>query len=128
MKNLNPQIGVSWLVYGLMRWWLCMPSYSEIDHRQSHKRVSLFVSLDVTSGPTDRQPAGLRREEDDPSLHPNPSPRCPSAELCTPTMLRTQTSSASTLTTSSTSSKRVSAGRKRHSGAYLSSIFHETLI
>lgn len=71
------------------------------------------------SEPTDHQPAGLRREEDDPNLRLNPNPRCHSAKLCTPTMLRTQTSSASTLTTSSTSSKRVSVRRNGCCNLYI---------
>lgn len=61
-----------------------------------------------TSEPTDHQPAGLHREEDDPNLHPSPNPRCPSAKLCTRTTLRTQTSSASMLMTLLILSKRVS--------------------
>lgn len=69
-----------------------------------------FLSLSFdTSGPTDHQPAGLSREEDDLNPHPNPNTLCPSAKLCTPTTPRTQTSSASMLRTLSTSSKRVSS-------------------
>lgn len=68
-----------------------------------------FVLL-MFSEPTDLQSTGRRREEADPNLHPSPSPRCPSAKLCTLTTLRTRMSSASTLMTSSTSSKRVSVG------------------
>ena len=74
--------------------------------------VLWFLSLSRDpSEPTDPRPADLRREEDDPNRPPNPSLRCRSAKLCTPTTLRTRTSSASTLTMWSTSSERVSAQR-----------------
>lgn len=56
---------------------------------------------------TDHQPPGLHQEEDDPNLHPNPNPRCLSARPCMPMTLRTRTSSASTLMTLLTSSKKV---------------------
>lgn len=43
----------------------------------------------------DKRPAGLPRQGADQSLNPSPNLRCHSARLCTPTTLRTQTSSAS---------------------------------
>lgn len=78
------------------------------------------------SEPTDHQPAGLHQEEDDPNLHPNLNPKCPSAKLCMPTTLRTQTSSASTLMTLLTSSKRVSAWRDIYRAFFI--LWNVTLI
>lgn len=69
--------------------------------------VWTFV-CDVPSELTGHRSAGPLPVEDGPNPHPNPNPRSRSVKLCTPTTLRTPTSSASTPTTSSTSSKRVS--------------------
>lgn len=77
--------------------------------------------------PTDLQSADLHLEEDDPSPHQNPNPTCLSAKLCTPTTLRTQTSSALTPTTSSTSSKRVSVTKNLVTSVHFIYLFFKNL-